>query len=94
MTDSYSKRVKERAKKGGRILEYEDPEVEKKYWHLVELFDSIMGTDFNSQVYYFSEQDLKDVIRFKSAQSLADVAILIMSDGKENKVKRKEKEDG
>lgn len=94
MVDSYSEEVKKRAKKGGRALEYEDQETEKKYWHLVELFDSILGVDFNSQVYYFSRQDLKESIRFKSAQSLADIAILILAAKDEQKIKRKVKNDG
>ena len=94
MDDSYSTHIKNRAKKEGRSLEYEDPEMEKKYWHLVELFGSIMKTDFNSQVYYFSKQDLKEAIRFKSAQNLAYVAILILAYDNRQKVTRKVNETG
>lgn len=91
MEDSYADNYRKHAK--NRLWEYNDEELERKYWRLIELFESVLETDFNSQVYYFSNADLKEVIRFKSATSLADLAILVLEGEKKKALVRKEEFD-
>ncbi len=91
MENSDQQRYRNHAKQ--RKLRFEDPEIERKYWRLIELFEGILETDFSSQAYYFGRQETKELIRFRSAEMLSDMAVLILTGERLVRVNKEEEND-